>query len=251
MSSDSSGEPPNSELAAGDELSDVYKPLSRPELRNRMANNFPATYLTMISIIQGVAIGVFAQNTFGAGMTASEFLLRSPYFLVSFLLIALVFWEYVWFTGIYRWSVKLSDTFAPLILGVLEIGSFYFFRNISVWWLMNFFICLAGTFAFSNTYRHVTRKIFDAGEHGSTVYATTMRDIRRSMYITSTSSVVCLSGAVLSFWARSWFTQLQLTSSPDSLLGAAYVLYLCLILLLFFKDRSFVQSIHSEYKLRY
>lgn len=251
MASDSSDAAPNTDLPTPNRLIDVYQPLSASELCNRMADNFPATYLTMISIIQGVAIGVFAQNTFGAGMAVSDFLLLSPYFLASFLLIALVFWEYVWFTGIYRWSVKVSDTFAPLVLGVLEIGSFYYFRNIPVWWLMNGLICLAGTLAFANTYRHVTREMFDEGKHGDTVHSRTMRDIRRSMYITASALIVCASGAALSFWGTSGFPELQILANPDRLLGAVYTVYLGLILALFFKDRNFVQSIHREYGLRY
>src|SRR5947207_15779336 len=95
----------------GKEIPPIYRPLEREEFQNRMAASFPAIYLTNVSIIQAVALGILAEHSFGyvSALESHRFALWAPiipYALMSFTLIVLTSFEYHWFVGMYQWSPK-------------------------------------------------------------------------------------------------------------------------------------------------
>ncbi len=143
----------------------VYQPLDQQEFKRRMGESFPAVYLTVISIVQGVALGILAQNTFGkisttTSVSLSFILSLLPYAVLSFMVIVTVSFEYNWFVGIYRWSPRLWDSFIPLLLGLSQIGPLYFLNSPRVWWILNAVFAVIGTIAFNNTRMNQRKDMF-------------------------------------------------------------------------------------------
>ncbi len=170
----------------------IYRRLERGEFQNRMAASFPAIYLTNVSIIQAVALGILAERTFGyvAALESRRFALWAPiipYALMSFTLIILTSFEYHWFVGMYQWSPKALDTIAPFILGVAEIGPLYFLTSPRVWWLLSVASPLVAAGVYLNTLTNSSEDMFASRE----IYEHSKRNILQN---------IMLSGALAGFY---------------------------------------------------
>ena len=151
--------------SAGKHNPPIYRRLEREEFQNRMAESFPAIYLTNVSIIQAVALGIWAERTFGyvAALESRRFVFWAPiipYALMSFTLIILTSFEYHWFVGMYQWSPKALDTIAPFILGVAEIGPLFFLTSPRVWWFLSVASPLVAAAVYLNTLANSREDMF-------------------------------------------------------------------------------------------
>ena len=225
-------------------LQSVYQPLDQEQFKSRMNESFPSVYLTLISIIQGVALGILAQNTFGYISTESvsniEVFRMIPYAILSFLTIVTVSFEYNWFVGIYRWSPKIWDTLIPLLLGMSQIGSLYFLRMPEVWWILNALFAIIGVVAFNNTENNQHRDMFI--KNG--IYKKTKKEVLIDMTISLTiSPILFLVGIyykvtpIIYFW------------HTFEIIG--FIIYLVGFIYLLYKDEKFVKYMHDAYKLKY
>jgi len=129
-------------------------------IQNRAKDHFPSVYLTTISIIQGVALGILVQNTFtklpqhGAQIV--------PYAAFTLVTIMLVSYEYMWFVALYERAPDIWDAAVPFLLGTFEAGPSFFVHDPPNWWLLTALFSLVGAAAYwyslSSSARGVSRK---------------------------------------------------------------------------------------------
>lgn len=117
----------------------------------RLKRAFPSIYLTLISIVQGVAVYTLSYVTtlyWGQG-AASAWLPYVPFSLTSFVVIVVVTFEYTWFVALFHWQPKVLDVTIPLALGLFEILPMYYFAS-PIWWrLFTALLCLGGAAAYA------------------------------------------------------------------------------------------------------
>jgi hypothetical protein len=98
----------------------VYHEAAMPTFQERTKAQFAVVYLTLISVIQACVLGYFFTQ---ADLVLAHLNMRTALFLfTSFLLIALVWNEYMMWTSVVRWVLRLTDSIMPLLLGVLQFG---------------------------------------------------------------------------------------------------------------------------------
>ena len=151
----------------------VFRPLDREEFRRRVSDSFPSVYLTVIGIIQAVALGILAENlnlemVFFSGSTRDFLVIFRSISLLMVLIF--VFFEYGYFVGIFQWSPGYLDASIPFVLGSLEIFSAYLISNPLIWWLSMSFLFLFGTLAFCNTRRRLRSEMFANTETGKEAF---------------------------------------------------------------------------------
>ena len=75
--------------AKSPKLEAVFEPLDKESYRRRCENVVPSIYLTFISIIEGIALGLLAQQLFSLPTDGSDrivqFWARAPYALSTFM----------------------------------------------------------------------------------------------------------------------------------------------------------------------
>lgn len=110
-------------------------------------NSFSAMYLTMLSIVQGVALGILFYKVsalFSAWIKFSD-IFATIYILLTvittFLFIILTWHSYFWLAAIARWVPLIWDSILLFILGA---GEFILIESLSYYntlvWLYLFFI---------------------------------------------------------------------------------------------------------------
>jgi len=141
--------------------------LNKKEFKARMGDSFPSVYLTMISIIQGVALGILASQINrlifhpeqGSTMIR-HWLLVAPYCIFSFMSILIVAYQYSWFIGLFKWSPAFWDIFFPFSLGLTEILPMFFLNKPAGWMLCTSVFSFMGVLAWRNTLIHCNSSAF-------------------------------------------------------------------------------------------
>jgi hypothetical protein len=208
-----------------------------------MVESFPSIYLTTISIIQGLALGVLIQNMFvyigdHPGRSAAALAPLLPYMLLSFLIIIVVLYEYYYFVVVYRWSPKVLDTCIPLLLGFFEIGMMFYLTDPKAWWYLNVGFDTVGLLAFAHTYLSCKPGMFEDGKSDTDLYrfvrGNVVGDIVASILalaITGTVSVTYHDLPRIAYW------------SVWDLAALAYLVVLVIALL---KAHRFVRELHAR-----
>ncbi len=210
-----------------------------------MAGSFPSVYLTTVSIIQGVALGILANNTFGYVTDPETSSLDNwapfiPYAAFSFLVIVTVSFEYNWFVGMYRWSPKVWDTLIPFLLGIAEIGPMFYLTNPRIWWLLTAALGYVAALAFLNTFLNSKREIFENDEVYGMTRRAVMSDIAISAFLGSLAVVIGLTyrqWGKVGYWYITDF--------------GAITLYLVVVALWLWKESRFVRRLHQAMDLKY
>jgi len=148
-------------------LKEPMNKLNEGEFKSRMGESFPSIYLTIISIIQGVALGILANQidklffhpAQGTTLARAWFLIV-PYCIFSFSSILIVAYQYAWFIGLFKWSPTFWDIFFPFILGLSEIMPIFFLDNPAAWMLCTSIFSFTGILAWRNTLIHCTTYTF-------------------------------------------------------------------------------------------
>jgi hypothetical protein len=118
-----------------------------------LRDSFAPTYLTLISIIQGVLLGLMFQLLWGGGQ---ELRTAGPTMVLAFnnvVVIVLVWNEYRMGSYMFRWVPYLLDAVIPFVIGALQAGLLLAMVRPVAWigWLATFY--LASVIAFENMYR--------------------------------------------------------------------------------------------------
>lgn len=137
-------------------------------IRNQIKSNFSGSYLTLISIIQGVALGLWASN-FSELFKEFNFLddplsaFVYPFLSVSSFVV--VFFCYSWFVSVVVTMPDLRETFIPFSLGVFEILPTSFFSYPKTYWLFFTIFSFFGVIAFYNTKINAHRDNYSEDMH--------------------------------------------------------------------------------------
>jgi hypothetical protein len=121
-------------------------------VKDLIDQGFPAIYLAMICIIQGVALGIFINNVFinyGYNGISLNFISYIKvrfilYSFLSFMVIALISYEYSWYVLVFRYPMRIYDILIPFTLGFLEVAPTFYLMDQYGWW---FWISITSFFA--------------------------------------------------------------------------------------------------------
>jgi hypothetical protein len=106
--------------------------LNHQVLVNRSLEVSSSSFLTIISIIQGVALALLAQNTFPRAS-----LLVGIQSAALMLVLVAVFYYYLSMSILLRWAPSILDCFLPFGIASLEIPPAFFLGHVTAWnaWL--------------------------------------------------------------------------------------------------------------------
>lgn len=215
-----------------------HKPLDRETFSERITQSFPSAYLTNISIIQGVALGLLANSSFEYIKCASEFnwivILRIA---VSFLSLIIISIEYTWVIGLFRWSPRILDTIIPFALGFSEIIPMFYLtgKDSEAWWLYTAVLCLVGTLAFFNSLVRCDLHMFSKNYRSS--YDRTEKAFWESILATHILSLICFT-----VWVFKVSENNQIT-----ILGIIIACELYLLL----AGKKYMKSLHKDFGFDY
>lgn len=132
----------------------VKTPLTAKAFRSRLEVNSAPTFLTLISIIQGVTLSFLVQNT--DTMLSDPESKTSPHFLVfpafSLLIIVSVFFLYSYFVNIDWRPPSIWEALIPFAIGVTQIIPTFYFNDPQIWYFAMAGMFVASTIGLANTY---------------------------------------------------------------------------------------------------
>jgi hypothetical protein len=136
----------------------TIEPFSAGVLKRRIIEVFPAGYLTMIAIIQGVALGAAIvttqQQLHDQPGTINRFTVVSQALSV-FVAIVVITHRYLILTIDDRWAPTIFDTLIPYALGVGEITTAVVIGRNVTWWIAVSVLFLAAAGTYAHTYIRV------------------------------------------------------------------------------------------------
>jgi hypothetical protein len=159
---------------------------------------FPSSYLTLVSIMQGVAVGILATKCFGnLGAGPTEILWPIvPYAGVSLMILVYYTYGYHIYISIFRYAMEVYDVMLPTLLGFSEIVPLFFIDHPTEWWFLTATFCLLGAATMGNTLRHEMTDL-PRQLHSTTII------IRWTVFYVSLAFITSVSftvGGVLSFY---------------------------------------------------
>jgi hypothetical protein len=147
----------------------LIRKLDERNIDRLMRETFRSATVNVISIIQGVALGILIQNVFSNFFPASpttptliqDWLRWAPYPLVCFVGLIIVTFNYSHYVGTFERPVSIIDVSVPFLLGLFEIAPMFFIRDNQqyFWFLEGCFLIIAGL-AWTNTTRYCTSDAF-------------------------------------------------------------------------------------------
>lgn len=133
------------------------------EIKIRVQQNFSGSYLTLISIIQGVAFGIWYTNVSEIFVIPDFGIHLLVYPAFSLLSIVLVVFYYSWFVSIIYTPPDFPEAIIPILLATFEIAPMYFFNYPNIWWYCVGLFYLTGIIGFLNTIRNIRRNEYCEG----------------------------------------------------------------------------------------
>ncbi|WP_433306595.1 hypothetical protein ACQP2F_21230 [Actinoplanes sp. CA-030573] len=120
---------------------EAIQALTRDVLIHRSLEVSPNGFITIISIIQGVALALLAQNTF-----PKPSVLVVAQSVTLMLVFVSVFYYYMTMSILVRWAPSFLDCFLPFAVAGLEIPPAFFLGDAVAWssWLTAFWFFTAG-----------------------------------------------------------------------------------------------------------
>lgn len=217
----------------------IFEPLTKETFRQRIRDSFPGTYLTTISIIQGVALGILASKTFGYIKNTQVndiWVIFLPYSIISFGMLVVVSFEYVWFLGVCRWPPKVWDTLCPFTLGFSEVGPMFYLTEPKNWWLCTGIICFIGAGVFFNTLCHCKDAVFGQNNNA---FKKTKNVLRWNISIALVATLICIVSWMFSpCKVLYWYLEIPFLLALFA--GIVFMIW---------KSEKFMKDLHSEFEL--
>ena len=141
---------------------------SQESFKTRLDKTWESIYLTLISIVQGV---VFSYFLYQLVIYSKDFALYNWLFsLITFIVIVLVWHEYVTGTVAFRWSPGILDSVIPFLMGVFQIYAIeyiYIPEEKGEWFFSMYLFLMMGAIAYINMYYKASKsnrndKVFKA-----------------------------------------------------------------------------------------
>src|ERR1035438_2240322 len=161
----------------------TFEPLSEDQFRTRVQNNCAQTFLTMISIIQGVAFYFLINNAFplfdsGELKQQREFLI---YPFLSLLSIITVFFLYSWFVSVTYRPPDLREASIPFLVGLTQILPMFCFTQPKHWFGFFVLFLMVSIIALHNTIRGLHKRDFGVGFEAA--YHKSCHEERRNIHV--------------------------------------------------------------------
>lgn len=175
--------------------------LASPEERlvARLEESFHGAYLTLVSIIQGLALAILIQELprNGQQFSAAQWIMVA----VTVALIAIVWQEYLIGSTAFAWIPTILDSTVPFLLGIAEALVILQIRvSLSRFLGACFFLAMLGVIAYVN-YLYQARRGLGDSQHNAEVFRTLHR-----------SGLVLVASVVPSYGIL-WFASLRMTAS--------------------------------------
>lgn len=218
-------------------MKSVFEPLSTTEFKRRIGDSFPAVYLTVISIIQGVALGILAYNTFGYikdPKLVEPWIRFLPYSAICFILIIILTCEYTWFIGVFKWSPKIWDTIVPFALGLSEVVPMFYLTNPQSWWLLTAIFCCVGAAGFFNTLRNCKQLMFGENKQA---YRRTINTLKCDILLALIAALNCVFAWNFSS-RKNWWLEIPF-----------YIIFIALAVYMIYKEEKFLNELHKDFGL--
>jgi hypothetical protein len=178
-------------------MQNEYEELTVENYFKRASSIFPSVYLTIISIIQGVALGILGYNIFSrfnAQDIRPNWESIIPYSIISFITIIIVSYEYTWFIGIFRWRPRVLDILIPVSLGFFEFIPMFFLEYPDKWWIFTSIFCLIGAIAFLYTISNCKENKFRTCKQ---VYPKVRKELWGNVIISLSAFLYCFIVGIL------------------------------------------------------
>jgi hypothetical protein len=218
-----------------------FDALNVDRFRDRVQQNFVQTFMTMMSIIQGLSFSFLMANAMQYHRPGVEKPLHSLFLIypaISFFIMVLVLFFYSWFVSITYRPPSIKETFVPFFLGLFQVIPTYFLDDPKNWFFWNGVLLGMGAFGFYNTLRDITME--DFGSDFVDAYHATCKQLSGNMAICTLCSLVCFAASVFyrggaDFTVYDWL--------PCVVIAAI------LVFLGVRSERSYLQEIFRIYKL--
>jgi hypothetical protein len=130
---------------------------------DRVIEFFPTFYITFMSIIQAAALGYLLISIKSSVATMLTEGVYNPVIIVqivaTFVLIVMVWQEYMIGISTYRWVPKTPDAIIPFLFALSQGFLIYSidFQNSAWWFFSGSLVCLVGFLSFFNMYRQARK----------------------------------------------------------------------------------------------
>ena len=149
------------------DMEETLEPLSPDILKRRIEEVFPAGYLTIIAIIQGVALGAAIvttqQQLINQRGTVNRLTVVAQA-LAVFAAIVVITHRYLILTINNRWAPAILDTLVPYGLGVGEIAASIVIGPGAAWWIAVSIVFLAAAGTYVHTYLRASNASLQVGD---------------------------------------------------------------------------------------
>lgn len=219
-----------------------FEPLDVENFRDRVQQNFVQSFMTMMSIIQGLSFSFLIMNTMQYHGPASSGSIQSWFLIypaISFFMMVLVLFFYTWFVSITYRPPSIRETIIPFFLGLFQVIPTYYLNDPRKWFFWSGVLLGMGVFGFYNTFRGITPK--DFGDDFSDAYHQTNKELCGNMAICSLCAIICFAASFLysagdGFSFHDWI--------PCALI------FTILIFMGFRSEKSYLESLYRIYGLR-
>jgi len=212
---------------------------NKKDIIERIKNQFSSAYLTLISLIQASILGFFIYDFSNEVISISSFTLDSIVifceYVAVFLLIVVVWGEYVMGAMVFKWIPGIADAFIPFLMGIAQASAIYFVDyELSSQWLFSLAsLCALSWWAYRNMYQKSEKH----KEDNKLVLTAINTWKKRNYYITSIlAGFLTIVGIVILIYSSKW---LNLTIS--CLASITTILYV-------FKCHYYWQTINKALK---
>jgi len=179
------------------------------QLRRSLYEVFPNIYFTIMSVIQGVAMGVLATKIVESLILSpptdvNKLIMTSIYAGFSFFGIIVIACEYSYYVAIIKRPPYPTDIAVPIVLGMTQIGPLFFLTEPGLWWLLTGVFAGSGCLAYLNSLWKVSAEM-KKGKVQLHHKAISVRSFKKCTIlhfaVTFFIALICYTGAYLHFKA--------------------------------------------------
>jgi hypothetical protein len=203
-------------LSAENQLEDTTGALFPKLLRDRISETFSSGYMTLLAIIQGVALGGLVTTLYNrifedhigqaTRLYDANIAIQALGVLIA---IVIVTDQYFLFVQQVRWVPIILDTGAPYAMGVGEVGAALFLGKNPYWWASVTILLFAAAIAFGYTYVRVTPQVFGVMRE---VYPRFVRSVALQALLSFVAAILSLLAVFVSLPNSSVASNLHLGS---------------------------------------
>jgi len=163
----------------------LLPPVDQKRVLRSINDNFAATYLALLGIIQSVVLGILITNIAGLvdkNKYGDAFVWTSGF--LTFMIVVLVWYSYQWYPYLDRWPPRLLDSVIPFSLGISQGILASSSQEEATYFLGISLTGLFGVVAYLNTRKRINKNDFNPVE----VYNHHLRHLNISIFLSGGAS---------------------------------------------------------------